>query len=231
MGHMGAHTQGRLWAGLEERVAPGPGAPGLGTCSSSRESKRGDRDKARPGLTSFSGGVTMTPKNEQVASVGWGGRGGTHQVLVALQRRVLVLTPHRACSWPPCLCTCCQSKPVSAQILLLSSATSPSGMISWKLSIKGLGSELRSGPGSQEPHDPRNPTRGRKVGAEPSQTQRACRMGYRLTTLPSLPCTRQMRQRFCCTEINICKVLYNALKNSILQKSGAQGSQRASPCP
>lgn len=67
---MGAHTQGRLWAGLEERVELGPGAPGLGTCSSSGESKRGDRDKARPGLTSFSGGVTMTPKEEQVASVG-----------------------------------------------------------------------------------------------------------------------------------------------------------------
>lgn len=38
-GHMGAHTQGRLWAGLGERVEPGPGAPGLGTCSSSGEQK------------------------------------------------------------------------------------------------------------------------------------------------------------------------------------------------
>lgn len=111
----------------------------------------------------------MTPKEEWVASVGREDGeaqtvscvpllhilGPQHRVPVpgGLKRPCMLSAQapppesHRACSWPLCLCTCCQSHPVPARILLLSAAVTPSGMLSWKLYQGGRKPSSFSGAG------------------------------------------------------------------------------------
>lgn len=56
------------------------------------------------------------------------------------------------------------------------------------------------------------PCSAKGVGAlSPATPRNPVDWGVIRISWPSLPCMRQMRRRFCCTEINICKVLGTTL--------------------